>query len=246
MNGGSGGGRIDRAGVGIGWPRSGRELEAVQERLARSALTVPGWTPPSDRPLAIGGSFVASSIRGPDRCWVAACVVREAQVLSSAVVSGEAGARYLPGRLALREGPMLERSVRELETPFDVLLVNATGRDHPLGAGLALHLGAMLDVPTVGVTDRPLVAEPRGEPAHERGSWEELVLRGEIVGFVLRTRSGAKPAIVHAGWRTDAEAARSIVLAADGAARTPEPIRRARHLARLARTAASNPPPTPM
>jgi deoxyribonuclease V len=31
---------------------------------------------------------------------------------------------------------------------LDALLVDATGRDHPRRAGLALHLGAMLDLPT--------------------------------------------------------------------------------------------------
>jgi deoxyribonuclease V len=35
-----------------------------------------------------------------------------------------------------------------------VLLVNATGRDHLWRAGLALPLGALLDLPTVGVTRR--------------------------------------------------------------------------------------------
>jgi deoxyribonuclease V len=224
--------------VRIGWPRNGRDLEALQEELARSAVTVPGWSPPSDRLIAIGGLFVASSTSAPDRCWVGACVVGGAQVLSSAVVSGEPGAPYVPGRLALRVGPLLERSVRELEAKCDVLLVNATGRDHPRGAGLALHLGAVLDVPTAGVTDRPLVAEPAGEPGDDRGSCVRLVLDGEVVGFVVRTRSRARPVIVHVGWRTDPQTARSVVLAAGGKARTPEPIRRARHLARLARAAA--------
>jgi deoxyinosine 3'endonuclease (endonuclease V) len=37
-------------------------------------------------------------------------------------------------------------------------MANASGRDHPRGAGLALHLGAVLDQPSVGVTDRPLLA----------------------------------------------------------------------------------------
>jgi endonuclease V len=38
-------------------------------------------------------------------------------------------------------------------------VVNATGRNHPRRAGLAFHLGAVLGLPTVGVTTRPLVAE---------------------------------------------------------------------------------------
>ncbi|HJQ72897.1 MAG TPA: endonuclease V [Actinomycetota bacterium] len=169
-----------------------------------------------------------------------ACVTRDGRALGSIVVSGEPAARYLPGHLALREGPMLEAAVRRLDAPLDVLLVNATGRDHPRGAGLAVHLGAVVGVPTVGVTDRPLVAEPLGEPGRERGSSVPLTLRREVVGHVVRTRPGARPVVVHAGWRTDAQVARSVVLTAGGTARTPEPIRQARHLARLRRAVAES------
>src|SRR5436305_1869658 len=81
---------------------------------------------------------------------------------------GPAGAAYEPGLLALRAGRLLEDAVRRLPRSPDVLLVNATGRDHPRRAGLALQLGAVLGVPTVGVTHRPLLAA--GEwPADEIG-----------------------------------------------------------------------------
>ena len=223
--------------MGIGWPGHTRELEELQSDLARSADVVTPWRPQVNAHLAIGGLFVVSSISGPPRCWVGASVMRDGRVLGSIIVSGEPAAPYEPGHLALREGPVLERAVRRLDVPLDVLLVNATGRDHPRGAGLALHLGAVVDVPTVGVTDRPLVAEAVGRPGGDRGSSIALVSEGEVVGHVVRTRAGARPVVAHAGWRTDPQVARSVVLAAGGTARTPEPIRQARHVARLARAA---------
>jgi deoxyribonuclease V len=168
-----------------------------------------------------------------DRAWAAAAVPRGGAV----VVEGRAGAPYEPGFLALREGPVLEAAVRALAWPPDVLLVDATGRDHPRRAGLALHLGAVLELPTVGVTHRPLLAE--GEwPADEQGARSPLDLDGETVGFWLRTRPGRRPLAVHAGWRTDPETAVLCVLSVLGRARTPEPLRRARQLARSARAAA--------
>src|SRR5207244_4585260 len=116
-----------------------------------------------------------------------------------------------------------------------VLLVDATGRDHPRGAGLALHLGAVLDLPTVGVTHRPLAAQ--GErPPDERGAHAPLVLDAETVGSWLRTRPGTRPLAVHAAWRTDPETAVDVVLQSTVAARTPEPLRLARRLAREARS----------
>lgn len=141
---------------------------------------------------------------------------------------------YQPGLLARREGPLLERALRSLVTPVDVVVVNATGRDHPRRAGLALHLGAALDVPTVGVTDRPLVASA-GVPAAERGAAAPLELDGDCVGAVVRTRAGARPVVVHAAWRTDPDVALEVVMRCVRRARTPEPLRRARRAARVAR-----------
>jgi deoxyribonuclease V len=163
--------------------------------------------------------------------------VREGALVATAVATGEAGAPYEPGLLALREGPVLEAAVRALRKAPEVLLVNATGRDHPRRAGLALQLGSVLDIPSVGVTHRPLFAE--GEwPADERGATSPLVLEGEIVGCWLRTRRSRRPLAVHPAWRTDPEVAVEVVLAATGRSRTPEPLRQARRVARVARATA--------
>jgi deoxyribonuclease V len=140
---------------------------------------------------------------------------------------------YEPGLLALREGALLEAAVRALRAEPDVLLVDATGGDHPCRAGVALHLGAVLDIPTVGVTHRPLAAE--GDwPQDERGARSPLLLEGELVGYWLRTRENTRPLAVHAAWRTDPDTAVAVALAVSRA-RTPEPLRRARTLARKAR-----------
>jgi deoxyribonuclease V len=216
------------------WPATAAELVERQRRLA--AATPPLWAP-GERPLAVAGCFVCFP-RGPsgpgavgDRAWAAA-VVREDESL----VEGVAGAPYEPGLLALREGALLEGAVRGLPGRPDVLIVDATGRDHPRRAGLALQLGAVLDLPTVGVTHRPLLAA--GEwPDDERGARRPLVRGGELVGYWLRTRPGRRPLAVHAAWRTDADTAAEVITRSTGRARTPEPLRRARRLARLARAA---------
>jgi deoxyribonuclease V len=118
-----------------------------------------------------------------------------------------------------------------------VLLIDATGRDHPRRAGLALHLGAQLDIPTVGVTHRTLLAE-EAWPGDERGDITPLILDGAVVGHWLRTRPGTRPLAVHAAWRTDPDTAVEVVLATLAGRRAPEPLRRARQAAREARAAA--------
>jgi len=218
------------------WPPSVDALVAEQLTLGRSQP--PPWMPRED--ALIAGCFVCfprhKSGAGAlgDPAWAAAALVRAGRTVVSALVEGEAGAPYEPGLLALREGPLLERAVRALGSAADVVLADATGRDHPRHAGLALHLGAVLDVPTVGVTHRPLAAA--GEwPPDERGARTPLLLGGEIVGYWLRTRAGTRPLAVHGAWRTTPETAAAVVLACTGRTRTPDPLRAARTLARTAR-----------
>jgi deoxyribonuclease V len=160
--------------------------------------------------------------------------LRAGTIVGESVVRGRTGAGYRAGLLALREGPLLERAALALPGRPDAVLVNATGRDHPRRAGLALHLGAVLGVPTVGVTDRPLLAAG-AEPGAERWSMADLTLEGDVVAVRLRTRGGARALVVHAGWRTDLSVAVDLVRRSTARARTPEPLRAARRLARLAR-----------
>jgi deoxyinosine 3'endonuclease (endonuclease V) len=114
---------------------------------------------------------------------------RRRQLLAGVSVSGPAGGPYRPALLALREGPLLEQAVRALPITPEVLVANATGRDHPRRAGLALHLGAVLGLPTVGVTTRPLLAQGAW-PADQRAATAPLLVGGEVVGYWVRTGRG--------------------------------------------------------
>lgn len=216
------------------WPDTIDGLIAAQEALAQEQPEP--WTPPEHPRVA--GCFVCFEGRA---AWAAAAVPPEV-----ATAVGTVQGEYRPGLLALRAGPVLEAAVRGLATPPDVLIADATGRDHPRRAGLAVHLGAQLDLPTIGVTHRTLLAG--GDwPPEERGAHSPLTLEGELVGAWLRIQPRARPIAVHAGWRTDAETAVAIIMAVAARVRTPEPLRQARRAARLARakaSPASEAPPT--
>jgi deoxyribonuclease V len=219
------------------WPASPDQLIALQHELAAAAP--PGWHPHGAQPsIAAWVVCFARGHTGPgargDRAWAAAAVLHARRVIAQANIEGQAGPGYTPGLLALREGPCLEAAVRSLRVRPDVLLVDATGRDHPRHAGLALQLGAVLDVPTVGVTHRPLPADGAWPP-DIHGATAPLLLNGVRVGAWLRTRAGARPLAVHAAWRTDVDLATRIVLTATLEHRTPEPFHYARN-ARAHRT----------
>ncbi len=201
-------------------------LEREQRRL--SSARPPLWQP-RPGPIIAGGLFVAFARgeQGPgragDRAHVGAAATRDTTELARVTVEGRAGAAYVPGLLAAREGAMLEAGIRALQAEgltLDVLLIDATGRDHPRGVGLALHLGAVLDIPTVGVTHRPLLASGP-EPNDRAGASTDLVLDGVVVGRWLRTQQGVRPVAVHAAWRTDDQHGRRGRTARDGDGEDP-------------------------
>jgi deoxyribonuclease V len=142
------------------WPGSAEELVRMQERLAQAAPQ--GWHLP-ERPFAIGGCFVCFE-RGPagpgrkgEPAWAAAAAVRSGRVVATTVVRGEAGAAYEAGLLAPREGASLAAAVRALAELPDVLLVDATGRDHPrrAAASEALMMRALRGSRSIGARDAP-------------------------------------------------------------------------------------------
>lgn len=195
--------------------------------------------PPWHSPAApsVGGVFVCFARGGTGRGSAGdpGFAAATAGQRRAVVARGPAGAPYERGCLALREGPLLAAAVGQLPRKPDVLIVNATGRDHPRRFGLAAHLGAICEIPTVGVTHRPLVATGPW-PAVSRWSVSPLFVREELVGFWLRTREGARPLCVHAAWRTTPDQAVRIVRRATGRFRTPDPLRRARTAARRLRS----------
>jgi deoxyribonuclease V len=217
------------------WPDTPDALVAVQTELSHECPEL--WHPYDGARVA--GCFVCfeSDEPGPggagDMAWAAAAIDKH----EIATATGKASGAYKPGLLALRAGPVLEQAVNNLPHPPDVLIVDATGRDHPRRAGLALHLGAQLEIPTIGVTHRTLIAT--GEwPDAERGAHEPITLDGETVGAWLRIQPQARPIAVHAGWCTDPDTAVEVVLSVASKVRTPEPLRQARRAARLSRAKA--------
>src|SRR5437016_11970448 len=128
------------------WPTSATHLVDVQEVLGRSS---PEPWEPAGAGIAVAGCFVCFAPRTcpgepGEQAWAAATLLRKGSAMVHSLIKGEAEAAYEPGLLALRKGSLLEAAVRALPERPDVLLVNATVWDHPRGAGLAVHLGAVL------------------------------------------------------------------------------------------------------
>lgn len=133
---------------------------------------------------------------------------------------------YVPGLLSFRETPSVLGALRKVESPVDAIVFDAHGRAHPRRFGLASHIGLLVDVPAVGCAKTRLVGEYE-EPGSEKGSTSELWHGGEVVGEVVRTRTGVSPVYVSVGDGVDLRSSVELVLALSPKYRLPETTRRA-------------------
>jgi deoxyribonuclease V len=208
------------------WPTTSKEAIALQRELAGRILLTPIPAGVSllaglDISISHGGSHLFAGVVVWDR--------RLRTVVETQVVRVACAFPYVPGLLSFREIPGVIEVVRRLETRPDVFLFDGQGLAHPRRIGLASHAGLWLGVPTVGCAKSRLCGVHR-EPGLRRNSAARLMLDGEQVGVVLRTRDGVKPLYISPGHLCDLASARRIALSAATRFRLPEPTRLAHQL----------------
>jgi len=143
---------------------------------------------------------------------------------------------YVPGLLSFRESPVLMAAFARLETEPDLVLIDGHGRAHPRRFGIACHFGVIFDRPTIGCAKSRLVGEHR-EPGRKAGAMSPLLLEGERVGVVLRTREDVRPIYVTVGHRVSLDSAVNLVRRCLDGYRIPKPTREADHYVRELRIA---------
>ena len=212
------------------WPRTEAEALAEQDRL-RPLVRTSGLK--LDEVRTVAGLDVGYA---KDSDFLVGAVVvldaRTQEPVEQRVATGTATFPYIPGLFAFRELPTLLRALAELETTPDVLVCDGFGLAHPRRFGLACHLGVLTGLPCVGVGKTAFIGQYVGPP-NERGTYSALVDDGEVVGRVLRTRTGVKPVFVSIGHAVDLDTAGALVLSLTTRYRLPETTRAADHLARM-------------
>jgi deoxyribonuclease V len=140
--------------------------------------------------------------------------------------TGELRFPYVPGLLSFREIPLLLETFAKLQRQPDLILADGHGWAHPRRAGLACHLGLLLDKPTIGCAKSLLVGKYE-DPGRKRASVSPLLDGTERIGTVLRTRDGVKPVFVSRGHRVSLAASVRFVLQCCDGYRIPKPQREA-------------------
>jgi deoxyribonuclease V len=143
---------------------------------------------------------------------------------------------YVPGLLSFRECPVLLAAFARLRTEPDLILIDGHGRAHPRRFGIACHIGILFDKPTIGCAKSRLVGEHQ-EPDERAGATAPLMLEGERIGVVLRTRDDVRPIYVTTGHRVSLDSAVGLVKQCLDGFRIPKPTREADHYVRDLRRA---------
>ncbi|WP_309492195.1 endonuclease V [Candidatus Hecatella orcuttiae] len=136
---------------------------------------------------------------------------------------------YIPTFLAFREAPPIVQAVQKLENRPHLLLVDGHGVAHPLGCGLASHVGVLLKIPTVGVAKRLLC----GEVGEFEGRRAPIFLGGKIVGMALAPKPGKKLLYVSVGNLITLDEAVDAVFRCIREHVQPEPLKIAHQLSRV-------------
>jgi deoxyribonuclease V len=209
------------------WPLTAEEAIAIQNQLQPEVIT-------EDRLGEV--RYVAGVDMGFEeegtvsRAAVAVLSFPDLQLQETALARRPTTFPYIPGFLSFREIPAVIDALEKVSITPDLILCDGQGIAHPRRFGIACHLGVLADIPTIGVAKSLLVGK-HDELAEEKGSWQALRYRGEVVGAVLRSRTGVRPLYVSPGHRISLPTAIDYVLRCTTKYRLPETTRLADKLA---------------
>lgn len=161
-------------------------------------------------------------------CCIVVIDVETHDVIEIERASGEIEVPYMPGFLAFRELPLIERCASRLANIPDVYMLDGNGCLHPRRMGEASQASFTLDRPTIGVakTYYKVDGVDFTRPPNEAGSFTDIVIGGEIRGRALRTHDGVRPVFVSAGNRITLDTATKLTLMlTDKESRIPIPTR---------------------
>ncbi len=117
---------------------------------------------------------------------------------------------YIPTYLSFREMPLLLELLEEIEQKPDILMVDGNGIMHPIGLGLASHLGVEMDIPTIGVAKSLLCGKLEHDISHGEPV-SRVLLDDDIIGYALLSSKRAKnPIYISPGHCISSESALEI------------------------------------
>jgi deoxyribonuclease V len=232
------------------------EMEALQREVAVAArfsddlsfdpATVStassSLVPDDERPLVAGVDQAFLD----DHAVSAIVVLRGGEVVERVHAVTELSIPYIPGLLSFREGGPILDAFAELECDPDLAVFDGSGRIHFRQAGLATHMGVVLDLPAVGVAKNLLCGRPRDSVDERPEGWRTPIEAADgveprdvdddagfsetVVGYAYQSRQypnskQINPLYVSPGHRVSAATTVDLVERLGGDYKLPEPTR---------------------
>ncbi|QLG28595.1 endonuclease V [Halorarum halophilum] len=237
---------------------SREEMEALQREVAGAATFTddlpfdPDVVGLADAQRSLGDRLGADAAVDADRPLVAGVdqaflddwaisavvVMRGGEVVERTYAVSPLDIPYIPGLLSFREGGPILDALATLDSEPDLYALDGSGRVHFREAGIATHMGVMLDAPAVGVAKSllcgTLTADPDGRPQGWRASIESngcvTAPEGTVIGYAYQSRQYENnpvinPLYVSPGHRVSAETTVDLVASLCDGYKLPEPTR---------------------
>jgi deoxyribonuclease V len=209
------------------WPLTAEDAIAIQNQLRSQVITEDQL---GDVQYVAGVDMGFEEDGAISRAAVAVLSFPDLQLQEKAIAKRPTTFPYIPGFLSFREIPAILDALETVSITPDLIVCDGQGIAHPRRLGIACHLGVLIDIPTIGAAKSLLVGKHDEVPV-EKGSWQPLRYRGEVVGAVVRSRTGVKPLYVSPGYRISLPTAIDYVLRCTTKYRLPETTRWADKLA---------------
>ncbi|OOO00489.1 MAG: hypothetical protein ATN35_01235 [Epulopiscium sp. Nele67-Bin004] len=161
-------------------------------------------------------------------CAITVVDYKTKQLVETVTEVGEITVPYVPGYLAFRETPLIEKTARQLNRKVDIYMFDGNGYLHQNNMGLATCAGIILNTRSIGVAKTYLqVGETKfAMPDEAEGAYKNIIVNGETYGCALRTHKGVKPVFVSIGHNINLEISREVVMHMVGnESRIPIPTR---------------------
>ncbi|MEL4304688.1 endonuclease V [Methanococcoides sp. LMO-2] len=129
---------------------------------------------------------------------------------------------YIPTYLTFREGKPIVDALSELGKKPDLLMVDGCGINHPRKAGLATHIGVVMDMPTIGIAKNILCGEA---DRPDVGEAKPLLYHGDQIGWLLKTNKRSNPIVVAPGHRISVDTCLEVTRKCLRGYKLPEPTR---------------------
>ena len=207
------------------WDVTPKEAISIQQELRKKVQL----KPLTEYIRYVGGVDLSYNI-GSDDVFAALVIldIETLKVIARTGVQDKMSFPYIPGLLSFREIPSLMKAWAQLDPAYrpSVILADGQGIAHPRRIGVATHLGILTETPTIGCAKNVLVGK-HAILGEEKGSFEEMIDKEEVVGYALRTKHKVKPMYISPGHLITLEESCEITMRCVGKYRMPEPTRQA-------------------